>query len=126
MQKKKLLSICCLSAALTVGALLCAQILLRNLSGLLYFDETFSAIFAQIAMAPMDSPALLVLALAVGAAALLYHLWQKKRLRFVAALLGGFLWLAMFLVAVFLTRVNSIRFCDVLFSLLDVLQKGGL
>jgi hypothetical protein len=36
------------------------------------------------------------------------------------------LWLFMALAVLLLTRVNGIRFGDVLFSLLDVLGKGGL
>lgn len=126
MQNKTILPIAGLSLALTAIAVLCAQILLRNLSALLAFDETFSAIFAQIAIADMKSPVLLVLALSAGAATLLHCLWRRKRLRFVTALFGALLWLLLFLLSVLLTRVNGIRFCDVLFSLLDVLQKGGL
>ena len=126
MQKKTILSVAGLSLALTAAAVLCAQVLLRNLSALLSFDETFSAIFAQIATADMTSPVLLMAALSVGMAMLLCHLWRKKRLRFVAVLAGVLLWLVLYLLAVLLTRVNGVRFCDVLFSLLDVLQKGGL
>ena len=126
MQKKTLRSVCYLSAALTAGAALCAQLLLRNLSLLLSFDETFSAIFAQIATAAMDAPVLLLLVPAVGAAVLLHRLWQKRSWRVLAVLLGVIVWLLLFLLAVLLTRVNGIRFGDVLFSLLDVLQKGGL
>lgn len=125
MQKKTILSVVGLSLALTAAAVLCAQVLLRNLSALLAFDETFSAIFAQIATADMESPVLMA-PLSVGMAILLCRLWQKKRLRFVTVLLGALLWLLLFFLTVLLTRVNGIRFCDVLFSLLDVVQKGGL
>lgn len=126
MQKKTILSVAGISMAGNAAAVLCAQVLLRNLSALLSFDETFSAIFAQIATADMTSPALLMAALSVCMAILLHRLWQKKRLRFVAVLTGALLWLLLFFLTVLLTRVNGIRFCDVLFSLLDVLQKGGL
>lgn len=126
MQKNKLLRVCAIGGALTAGAVLCARLLLRNLSWLLSFDETFSAIFAQIATAAMDAPIVLLFALAAGVAALLGYLWQKKSRRFAPVLLGVLAWLVLFVLAVLLTRVNGIRFCDVLFSLLDVLQKGGL
>lgn len=126
MQKKKLIFVCRLGVLLTAGALVCAQVLLRNLSTLLSFDATFSAIFAQISTAVMDSPMLLILALSLGVATALYPLWQRNRLRFLAGFIGLLSWLILFLLAVLLTRVNGIRFCDVLFSLVDVLQKGGL
>ena len=126
MQKKSIRSVVGLSLALAAAAVLCAQVLLRNLSALLSFDETFSVIFAQIADADMTSPVLLVLMLSAGAAVLLHRLWQIKRMRFAAVLTGALLWLVVYLLAVLLTRVNGIRFCDVLFSLLDVMRKGGL
>ena len=126
MQNKTILPIAGLSLALTAIAVLCAQLLLRNLGPLLSFDGIFSAIFAQIATADMTSPMLPVLVLSAATAILLHRLWQKKRMRFVTALFGVLLWLLLFLLSILLTRVNGIRFCDVLFSLLDVLQKGGL
>lgn len=125
MEKKKVLSICCVSAALTVLGTLCAQVLLRNLGLLLSFDETFGTIFAQIADAPMWPPVAVTLLLSLGAAILLHRLWQKKPWRFAAALCGLGFGVLLFLFNVLLTRVNGIRFCDVLFSLLDVLEKGG-
>lgn len=126
MEKKKVISICCLSAALAAFGILSAQLLLRNLGLLLSFDETFSAIFLQIADAPMSSPVVVTLLLSLGAAILLHRLWQKKSRRFAAPLCGFGFGLLLFLFNVLLTRVNGIRFCDVLFSLLDVLEKGGL
>ena len=126
MEKKKVISICCVSAALTVLGVLSAQLLLRSLSLLLSFDETFSAIFAQIADAPMSPPVVLALLLSLGAASLLHRLWQRKSRRFAALLCGLGFEMLLFIFNVLLTRVNDIRFCDVLFSLLDVLEKGGL
>lgn len=126
MQKKTILSVIGISATLAAVATLCAQLLLRNLSALLSFDETFSAIFAQIADAPMVPPVVLTLLLALGAAVLLEKLWHRKSRRFAAVLLGVCAGLILLAVQILLTRVNDIRFCDVLFSLLDVLQKGGL
>ena len=126
MQKKTILSVAGLSLALTAAAVLCAQVLLRNLSALLSFDETFGTIFAQIADAPMSPPVAVTLLLSLGAAILLHRLWQKKPWRFAAALCGLGFGVLLFLLNVLLTRVNGIRFCDVLFSLLDVLEKGGL
>lgn len=126
MQKKTILSVIGISATLAAVATLCAQLLLRNLSALLSFDETFSAIFAQIADAPMVPPVVLTLLLALGTAVLLEKLWHRKSRRFAAVLLGVCAGLILLAVQILLTRVNDIRFCDVLFSLLDVLQKGGL
>lgn len=126
MQKKTILSVIGISATLAAVATLCAQLLLRNLSALLSFDETFSAIFAQIADAPMVPPVVLTLLSALGAAVLLEKLWHRKSRRFAAVLLGVCAGLILLAVQILLTRVNDIRFCDVLFSLLDVLQKGGL
>ena len=51
---------------------------------------------------------------------------RVKPRRFAAALCGLGFGVLLFLFNVLLTRVNGIRFCDVLFSLLDVLEKGGL
>lgn len=126
MQQKKWWQIALLAALLAASAAICAQCLLRNLAPLLSFDPTFSAIFAQIQDAPMTSPVLLGLLLAFGAAILLYRLWQKTKMRVLSVILGVSLWLILFLANTLLTRVNGIRFVDVLISLVDVLQKGGL
>lgn len=104
-------------------AVLCARVLLRCLSFLLLFDPQFSAIFAQIAGAEMKTPLLFMLA-----AVLVYLLLSKLGTRYERWALAGriALWPVLTAAALLLTRVNGIRFCDVLFSLLDVLRKGGL
>lgn len=126
MKQKQWWQIALLAVLLVASAAICAQWLLRNLSLLLTFDPTFSAIFAQIEDAPMFSPILLGLLLAFGAAILLYRLWQKRKARVLSVFLGIFMWLVLFAANILLTRVNGIRFMDVLISLVDVLQKGGL
>lgn len=104
-------------------AVLCARLLLRGLSFLLFFDPQFSAIFAQIAEAEMRTPLILVLL-----AVLVYLLLSKLGTQNARRALAGrvLLWPILMGATMLLTRVNGIRFCDVLFSLLDVLQKGGL
>ena len=126
MKQKPWWQIALFSALLAASAVICAQWLLRHLSLLLAFDPTFSAIFAQIQNAPMVSPIVLDLLLAFGGAMLLHRLWQMPKIRVLTAILGVFSWLVLFAANVLLTRVNGIRFVDVLISLVDVLQKGGL
>jgi len=106
-------------------ALLCARLLLRNLGPVLSFDPQFSAIFSQIATAKMTSPVLLLGALALGAAYGIQCLRGRKH-RILAIMLGIMSFLILFVLSLLLTRVNGIRFVDVLVSLIDVLQKGGL
>lgn len=106
-------------------ALLCARLLLRNLGPVLSFDPQFSAIFSQIATAKMTSPVLLLGALALSAEYGIQYLRGRKH-RILATILGIIGFLALFTLSLLLTRVNGIRFVDVLVSLIDVLQKGGL
>ncbi|MBQ8495811.1 MAG: hypothetical protein IJ465_08665 [Clostridia bacterium] len=41
-------------------------------------------------------------------------------------LLGVLVWVALLAISLLLSTVNAILFADVLFSLLDILLKGGL
>ena len=115
-----------LSLVLWLGSWLPAMTVLRHLEELLSFDPTFSAIFAQIAHAPMTPGVWIPLPMALGATALVLRLWEKKAMRVAAVLWGVFAFVCLFAVHVLLTRVNGVVFCDVLLSLLDVLEKGGL
>lgn len=100
-----------------LSAVLMARMLLRNLFLLLYFAPDFSGIFAQIQAAVLYTPVTLILF-----AWLLFWLLQRRK----GKALSIFLWIDIFGVTLLLTRVNGIRFCDVLFSLLNVMEKGGL
>lgn len=89
------------------------------------FDPQFSAIFAQISDAHLYTPIGLMLLTTAGYL-LLYRLSMKQKWKAVSVLCGMLLWVFTILSAVLLTKVNGIRFCDVLFSLLDVMAKGVL
>lgn len=119
MLKKEWLRTGLFAALPALSAVLTARLLLRNLSLLLYFDTQFSAIFAQIQWAQLYTPVVLILLAAV-------LFWLVCRRKTGGLVMGIFLWLVTFGAALLLTRVNGIRFCDVLFSLLDVMKKGGL
>jgi len=107
-----------------LSAAVCARFLLRNLSLFLSFDSQISAIFAQISCAKMCTSVVWVL---LSALAFLLLLWYctKQKVKFAAIFFSVLLWIIAFVSAMLFTRVNDIRFCDVLFSLLEVLTKGG-
>lgn len=126
MRKKELHTGILLAAIVAVSVVLLSQVLLRNLFLLLSFDDQFFAIFAQIRRAPMWPPVLTVLILSSAASAMVTLLWRKRRLRFLAVIAGVFSWLLVLGTTIMLTRVNGIRFGNVLFSLLDLMEKGGL
>ena len=123
MDRKRLRSICLWAIALGGAWALFARLLLQNLYRFLAFDPTFHDIFAQLRGAQIRLPMALLTLAAVGLAWLLERIRRRKGLRVLLAIL---LWLLMAVAALLLTRVNGIRFGDVLFSLLDVLAKGGL
>ena len=112
--------------AMTATAALAARLLLRHISLFLSFDPMFSGIFAQIRGGKMYTPILLRMALAFAAAFGLRKLGKRRSWRIPAAILWGLLWLVLMILAMLLTRVNGIRFGDVLISLLEILRKGGL
>ena len=114
------------AAAMGATAALAALFFLRHFGDLLApVDAQFSAIFAQIADAVMRPPLLLLLTLSLlyvwGAGAL----WCRRR-RKTAVVLGLLCWIILFLLAVYMTRVNNIRFGDVITSLVGMALKGGL
>ena len=112
---------------MTVSLVLVAQVVLRNLYRFLTFDQQFYAIFAQIQSARMRSPVVFLLAATFLFSLLAIRLWERSRGgRIAAVLLGIPVWVLLVAVAVYATTVNDILFGDVLLSLLDVLQKGGL
>lgn len=114
------------AAAMTFSAALAARLLLRHISLFLSFDAQFAQIFGQIHPAKLATPTLLMMAVAFPSAWGLKKLWSRRSWRIPGAILWGLLWLLLLVVALLLTRVNGIRFVDVVASLLDILQKGGL
>ncbi len=116
-----------ITGSMTVSLVLVAQVVLRNLYRFLTFDQQFYSIFAQIQSARMASPVVLLLVAAFLYSLLAVQLWNRSRGgRIAAVLLGVPVWVLLAVVAVYATKVNDILFGDVLMSLLDVLQKGGL
>ncbi len=113
------------ASVMTLTAAVMARLLLRHISLFLSFDHQFRAIFAQIHDGVLNSPVVLMMAIAFPAAWGLRKLGKCKHWRIPAGILWVLLWLLLLISALLLTRVNGIRFADVLVSLLDVLQKGG-
>lgn len=112
---------------MTATAAVAVNLLLRHLSAFLSFDPTFAAIFAQLADADICPPWLLTLALAFACSLPAVRWGSRSRGRtLMAVVLGLPVWILLTLVTALLTEVNSILFGDVLFSLLEILQKGGL
>ena len=123
---KKCIAVLATATAMALTADLAARSLLRHISVFLSFDTQFSDIFAQIHDARMQSPWILTVAIATVFIWALQKFNQSKKRPFLTAVFSFLLWLALVIIAVMLTRVNSIRFWDVVVSLLDILQKGGL
>lgn len=113
------------AAAMTLTATVAARLLLRHISLFLSFDHQFCAIFAQIYDSTLTSPVLLLMAMAFPAAWGLRKLGECKPWRIPVGILWVLLWLILLISALLLTRVNGIRFGDVLVSLLNILRKGG-
>lgn len=109
------------ASAVAAAACVAATLTLRGLHLALAFDAQFSAIFAQIAAAPMRPPLLLALALALAAAATTARLGRGWQI--ALAVVGGLL---LWLLCLALTRVNGVYFGDVLRTLIPLLAGGGL
>lgn len=125
--EKKRQLYCCLAAVLCYLLLaVAAQLLLRNLYRFLPSDTAFPAIFFQLRTAAMYTP-VLPFVLAGYLSCLLLSRIAKGRLGWLAAmvLIPVFL-VALIAGAVFFTKVNDVRFGDILLSLLEMLEKGGL
>ncbi len=108
-----------------VTLLLCVAAiwLLCHLPGWVEMDETFTAIFSQLEDARVLPPWLLLLTLSATSALGLKTLSRHHQT--VAVLLGIFVFLLLSVLAVLLSTVNGILVADVLFSLINVLLKGG-
>ncbi|MBP3936601.1 MAG: hypothetical protein IK954_03345 [Clostridia bacterium] len=96
---------------------------LRHLTGLIEMDETFTAIFSQLENARVLPPWFLLLALSAASAFGLKTLFRRHQT--AAVLLGLLVLLLLLALAFLLSTVNGILVADVLFSLVNVLLKGG-
>ena len=124
---KKQQRICCLAAVVCYGVIaVAAQMLLRNLYLLLPADSAFPAIFAQIQSAGMYTPVIPFLAAGYLGSLLLCRIWKARFGWVVAVVLIPMILAILIACGVFFTRVNDVRFGDILLSLLEMLEKGGL
>jgi len=106
---------------------LLAQLFLRNLYRFLGAESQFGMIFAQLQTQPMDGrPALIVLLCGLFWLPVWSFWAEKPGLRPVFVVLGVVVALGGFALALLETRVNDVRFGYVLFSLLELLEKGVL
>lgn len=119
-----------ITAALVVGmgisATVAAELLIRNIWAFLDSEPQFQQIFAQIQTASISGPAWLAMILAYAFAYPVGKYCRKWHTILIAALGGIVVWVLLVVVTMLTTKVNDILFGDVLFSLLDVLGKGGL
>ena len=119
--------ICGLAAVLCYGAIaVAAQLLLRNLYLFLPADTAFPAIFAQIQTARMYTPVIPFLLAGYLVSLLLCRVLKARFGWLAAVVLIPVILVVMVVCGVFFTKVNHIRFGDVLLSLLEMLEKGGL
>lgn len=115
------------AAVLTLTASVAAWLLLRHIAVFLTFDPTFEAIFAQLSDADVRPPWLLTLLLSFAYCLPAARSADRSRGRMIGAVvLGVLVWVVLLVVSLLLATVNAILFADVLFSLLDILLKGGL
>ena len=122
--QNKCLRVLLMTAMLGVSAMGAAALFVRYIYVFLASEPAFCAIFSQLRTAQLRGP----FWLCVPTAALciwMLRLYQNGK-RLGAVLLGTGCWMLLLLCAVFFMRVNGILFGDVLISLLEVLQKGGL
>lgn len=124
--KRRIWTIAAIVVGMGISASAIAQLLIRNLWSFLDSEPQFQQIFAQIRHGSYYTPAWLILILACAFACPVCK-YCRKWYSIVLAVLGGILlWVLLVAVAMLTTKVNGILFGDVLFSLLDVLSKGGL
>ena len=115
-----------LAMAVSFTVALAAQLLLRNLWAFLESEPQMQAIFAQISDANMTSPIWLLLILSFAYLFFVLHVCKRRLSRVLAGLLGVLVLLILLCICLLLTRVNGIRFCDILVSLFNAAQKGWL
>lgn len=122
--QNKCLRVLLMTAMLGVSAMGAAALFVRYIYVFLASEPAFCAIFSQLRTAQLRGPFWLFVPTAALCAWMLRLYQNGKRLG--AVLLGIGCWMLLLLCAVFFMRVNGILFGDVLISLLEVLQKGGL
>lgn len=136
--KKRQILISISSIAFAVLVCIIPIILIRNLGSLIsllgpLFDlkpkdvKQFSAIFAQLSNARIDPPFWVSVLFGIGLFGFLSAQKPKHTAaRVILSCIFAFVLFPVAVVTVFLfTNVNSIRICDVLQSLLQVLSAGG-
>lgn len=103
-----------------------AQFLIRNLYQFLPQESVFPAIFAQLQAASIHTPVFFFLIPAYLCCLGGVLLWRKKLWR-IPVVLGGVVLIGLFsALCAYFSTVNGVRFGDILLSLLNVLEKGGL
>ena len=119
-----------ITAALVVvmglSASLAAGLLIRNIWVFLDSEPQFQQIFAHIRTASITSPGWLAMILAYAFAYPVCKYCRRWHTIVLSVLGGIVVWVLLVAVTMLTTKVNGIFFGDVLFSLLDVLGKGGL
>lgn len=113
------------AVAIALLAGLAGQLLPRHLSLFLSFDPQFAAIFSQLRQGKMVSD-FVVLGLLAYLLSLLMTLLRRKLGRLLPAALAVVCFPLLCLLSALTTRVNGVLFWDIVVSLLDVLEKGGL
>lgn len=113
-----------LTAAVETVVMTAACLLIVNLSSFLSGEPQLARIFAQLRSARLMPP-LWQLLPAYGALLPAVKLWRGKH-RLWSVLISIATVALLLLGAVYCTRVNDILFGDVLVSLLETMQKGGL
>ncbi len=115
------------AVVLTLTASAAAWLLLRHIAVFLTFDPMFEAIFAQLSDADVRPPWLLTLLLSFAYCLPAARWSDRSRGCLIGACaLGVLVWAVLLAVSLLLASVNAVMFADVLFSLLDILLKGGL
>lgn len=123
---KKWASAAVYAALLCLSTSMLAQFLIRNLYQLLPQDSVFPAIFAQLRAATIHTPVFFFLIPAYLCCLAGVQLWHKRAWR-IPVVLGGVVLAVLFCaLCAFFSTVNGVRFGDILLSLLNVLEKGGL
>ncbi len=122
---KPVLAYCISTVCITVLLAALGRALLRSFYLLLSFDEQFCAIFKQIRFAEMRSPLLLLAVLSFLSVLFVAALWRRGK-RAVTVILSIAVFLILFLLSVWLTRVNGIMFGDVVSSLIPLILGGAI
>ena len=124
---KRLSSVILPSIILFTITILLVSIFIRNLDGILHLamgqdGESYAAIFGQLQDAELTLPIIVILLLSV-----LFAILISRTQKIVPALLLGLVAvIILFVVSLWFTNVNSIRFGTVLLFLLNALRYGIL